>query len=84
MMGSRDRLPSYIRKNLDVGETDPLAMFQKAEMIQKVEYTNRDGALGEQMAANESENFTVYSDIQFLYLIGKACAQGKIMHEDGL
>jgi hypothetical protein len=36
------------------------------------------------MAANESENFAVYSNIHFLYLIGMSCQQGKQMHEVGL
>jgi hypothetical protein len=40
--------------------------------------------MSSQMAANESENFAVYSKIDFLYLIGKYSAQSNSHHEDGL
>ena len=37
-----------------------------------------------QMAVVESENFAIYSNIEFLYLIGKYSAKSKQCYEDGL
>lgn len=41
-------------------------------------------AEGNKMAVIESENFAVYSDIEFLYLIGEYSAQSKSNYEAGL
>lgn len=38
----------------------------------------------ETMAVLESENFAVYSNVEFLYLIGKYAAQFKSNHLEGL
>jgi hypothetical protein len=38
----------------------------------------------EQMAVLDSENFAVYSNVEFLYLIGKYAAQSKSNHAEGL
>jgi len=40
--------------------------------------------MSEQMAVLESENFAVYSNIKFLYLIGLYAADSKSFSEDGL
>jgi hypothetical protein len=36
------------------------------------------------MALLESENFAIYSNVEFLYLIGKYTAQSKTCYEEGL
>jgi hypothetical protein len=42
------------------------------EHFEEINFVGDD--LGEQMAQLESENFAVYSNIEFLYLIGKYAA----------
>ena len=43
-----------------------------------------DEGEGSKMAVIESENFAVYSDIEFLYMIGQYAAQSKSNYESGL
>jgi len=51
--------------------------------MKKFEYQQaREEDLSESMAVNESENFAVYSNVEFLYLIGKYVAEGKTTNND--
>ena len=53
--------------------------------MKKFEYEQaRKEDLSESLAVNESENFAVYSNVEFLYLIGKYVAEGKTQHDLGL
>lgn len=42
------------------------------------------GDMDEQMAVLESENFSVYSNVEFLYLIGKYASSSKSNEYEGL
>ncbi len=64
---------------------DDFEQVDDYDVVQRHERTNLPAGLDQsQMALVESENFAIYSNIQFLYLIGKYAAQTRQCHEEGL